>query len=358
MFFRSKGAAKGSFDLSRDQDFVEVCYRVILDRTPDPEGREHYVQSLASGALSRTDMVRAMVLSEECRSRFLFKYPPYEVLFDYVTVADSAPFAPYVEDPPYTEATLCELANPRRWLEEEWFNLLRDLKAVPLGLENMHRKGFEWTQTVYGLQKLGFLNDDTKCLGVGCGHEALVYWLANHTGQVIATDLYEGNWTSKGGKEGAPDVLEDPDRYAPFEYHRDRLTFQRMNGCDLQFDDASFDVTFSISSIEHFGSHANSAKAMAEMGRVLRPGGVCALVTEMSLNDKSHKEFFRPEELLEYVVAPSGLKLIQLPVFQLPRYALEHPSKMPREINLTPHLVLSKRGVVFTSVIFFLRKPA
>ena len=358
MLFKSKGAAKGSFDLSRDEDFVEACYRVILDRKSDPGGKEHYHTSLASGAMSRTDVVRSMVLSEECRNRFLFKYPPYEVLFDYVDVADPAPFASYVEDPPYTEATLCELTNPRRWLEEEWFNLLRDLKAVPLGLEYMHRKGFEWTQTIYGLKKLGFLNDDTKCLGVGSGHEALVYWLANNTGQVIATDLYEGAWVSKGGKEGDPGVLEDPARYAPFEYRRDRLTFQRMNGCDLEFADNSFDVTFSISSIEHFGSHDNSAKSMAEMGRVLRPGGVCALVTEMIVNDKPHKEFFRPHELLEYVVAPSGLKLIQLPEFKLPRYALEHPSRVPQETMLTPHLVLSKRGVVFTSVIFFLRKPA
>ena len=34
-----------------------------------------------------------------------------------------------------------------------------------------------------------------------------------------------------------------------------------MNALDLQFDDDTFDVTFSLSSIEHFGSPANFRRA-------------------------------------------------------------------------------------------------
>ena len=36
----------------------------------------------------------------------------------------------------------------------------------------------------------------TPILSVGAGHEAILYWLANHAGQVVATDLYEGDWQS------------------------------------------------------------------------------------------------------------------------------------------------------------------
>lgn len=351
-----RSAAKGSFDLAKDEDYVEVLYRVILGRKPDPEGKAHYLARLADKSITRQEMVRAFVLSQEFRSRSLYKYPAHHVLFDFRQVCDNQDFLPYVQQKPYSEHQLCELVNPRRWLEQEWFSFLLDMQVIEPSLEAMHRKGFEWVQTVFGLHKLGLLNDQTRCLGVGSGHEALVYWLANHTGQVVATDLYEGAWTKKGGKEGDPSVLQDPARYAPFPYRQDHLEFLRMDGCKLEFPDNSFEVVFSISSIEHFGGHERSAQSMAEMGRVLSPGGVAVIVTEMIINNKSHPEFFLPQDLVKYVVAPSGLKLIQAPIFELPAYAMGHPSHLPEEMMHTPHLVLQKRGVIFTSVVLFLIK--
>lgn len=353
----NKNAAKGSFDLARNEDFVEAAYRIILNRKSDQGGKDHYLAMLGDKSMTRKEMVRAFVLSEEFQSSNLYKYPAHKVLFDFKEVCGNQAFLPYVEDDPYTGHQLCELVNPRRWLEKEWLDLLLDLEVIQPDLQQMHRKGFEWVQSVFGLEKLGLLNDDSKGLGVGSGHEALVYWLANRLGMVTATDLYEGAWTSKGGREGDPGVLEDPEQYAPFEYRKDHLKFMRMNGCELDFRDNSFDIAFSISSIEHFGGHENSAKSMAEMGRVLRPGGVIALATEMVINDKPDREFFRPQDLVDYVVAPSGCKLVQAPVFELPSYAMDHPSKLPEEIMHTPHLVLAKRGVIFTSVMLFLRKP-
>ena len=49
---------------------------------------------------------------------------------------------------------------------------------------------------------------------------------------------------------------------------------------ELELADASFDVVFSLSSIEHFGSRRDVARAAAEIGRVLRPGGHAFVVTE------------------------------------------------------------------------------
>jgi SAM-dependent methyltransferase len=118
------------------------------------------------------------------------------------------------------------------------------------------------------------------------------------------------------------------------------------------------DVVFSISSIEHFGGHTGSAASMREIGRVLKPGGVAAIATEMVINDRRHPEYFRPEELVEYLVAPSGLRLVQAPVFELPAYAVAHPSRMPQDLHRTPHLVLDDGGVHYTSVMLFFRKPA
>ena len=46
-----------------------------------------------------------------------------------------------------------------------------------------------------------------------------------------------------------------------------------MNGRNLLFEDESFDVVFSISSIEHFGGHKEAARSVREMVRVFSPAG-------------------------------------------------------------------------------------
>ncbi|MGK7345510.1 MAG: class I SAM-dependent methyltransferase [Candidatus Nitrospinota bacterium M3_3B_026] len=274
-----------------------------------------------------------------------------------MTVCPDDGFQPYVEDPPFDGARLCGLVDPRMWLDEEWRDILLDIKAIPPSLTFMHRKGFEWTHTIYGLRKLGALREDSKCLGVGSGHEALVYWLANNAGDVIATDLFEGEWAEKEGREGDPKTLLDPGKYAPFPYRKDRLRFMRMDGRKLEFENESFDIVLSMSSIEHFGGHENAAASMKEMGRVLRRGGVAAVVTEFVINGQRHPEFFDRDELIEHVVAPSGLKLVQAPEFRLPGHAIENPVLDPDERHMTPHLVLKVGKTLYTSVILFFRKP-
>ena len=53
-----------------------------------------------------------------------------------------------------------------------------------------------------------------------------------------------------------------------------------MDARRLDLPDDSFDVVFSLSSIEHFSSPRAIARAAAEMGRVLRPGGHAFIATE------------------------------------------------------------------------------
>ena len=38
----------------------------------------------------------------------------------------------------------------------------------------MHRKAYEFTQTAWGLGRLGMLTEDAAVLSVGAGHESLV----------------------------------------------------------------------------------------------------------------------------------------------------------------------------------------
>lgn len=347
---------KTILDAGSNEQFIEFLYEIMMGRKADEGGKSHYLNSLSTGSMTRQDVVTAFACSEEFQLRQRILYDVTDALFDYVDVYTGDIFDKHVQDDPYTEYQLCELVNPRRWLEDEWRAYQRELTVIPMSLQQIHRKGWEWTHTMIGLDKLGMLGDDKRCLGVGAGHEALAYWLATKTGEVVATDLYEGSWSEKGSREGDPSVLDDPKQFAPFEYPEDRLTFLRMDGTKLEFEDNSFDVVFSISSIEHFGGHDASARSMAEIGRVLKPGGMAAIVTECIIGDQTDKEFFRIDELEKYIVAPSGLKLIQKPTWKLPRKALERPTEMPDEQNHTPHLVLKNGKLLYTSVLFFLRK--
>ncbi|MGD9124082.1 MAG: methyltransferase domain-containing protein [Desulfarculaceae bacterium] len=355
-WFKTRQRGAFDWDSCSDEEFLELLYRVILGRKPDSQGFTHNLGILKEGNTRRPDLVRAFILSPECRYRCLIKYPFHELLSGYAEVADAEPFRPFVRPEPLRKVQLCELANPRKWVDQSWLAVLREMEMLSPSLDEVHRKTYEFVQSVFGLRALGALNSKSRVLGVGAGHESLLYWLANRVKEVVATDLYKGSWSKKGSREGDDAVLFDPQKYAPFAYQEDRLRFLRMDGRKLDFEAESFDVVYSLSAIEHFGGHQGAAQAVQEMGRVLRPGGVAAVATELILNQQPHAEYFLPEELCRYVVEPAGMELVQMPVFELPRYALEHPMDLPAEKEHKPHLVLRQKGVVYTSVMLFFSK--
>src|SRR6185503_17050669 len=196
------------------------------------EGQQYFLRTLVDGN-TRISVLRALILSDEFQRR-------------YWAIAPDAGVVPH-------DTQLCELANPAKWDNPEWMAILRDLRVLPDHKLSMHRKSYEFTQLLYGLGRLGHLNAGTSVLSVGAGHECILYWLANHVGRVVATDLYGGVWQSEFAAEGNPDVLRDPASYAPFPYRQDRLRFLQMDGSALAFRDGAFDVVYSLSSIEHFG---------------------------------------------------------------------------------------------------------
>jgi len=68
---------------------------------------------------------------------------------------------------------------------------------------------------------------------------------------------------------------------------------QVMDGTNISFEDNTFDVVFSYSSIEHFGSKDAAAKTMQEIERVLKPGGVLSLTTEVLLSGDIYEKEYR-----------------------------------------------------------------
>lgn len=149
----------------------------------------------------------------------------------------------------------------------------------------IHRKDWEWAMSVIAMRRYGKLNENSTALGVGVGKEILLFYLANHLGHVFATDLYAGEWS----KIWAPsDMIKNATKYAPFEYKESALTVMRMDSTKLEFSSETFDIAFSISSIEHFGgnNHSGALQSLKEIERVLKRGGIAAVTTEYILNDK------------------------------------------------------------------------
>jgi SAM-dependent methyltransferase len=318
----------GSLPEVPDADFVSVAYQRLLARPADEGGLGHYTAALAAGD-SRENVLRALIDSAEFQRR------------DSGVPRDNQ---------------LCELANPAKWDNEEWVAILRDLGLSDDKLA-MHRKPYEFAQLIFGCRRLGVLDDAASVVSVGAGHEGVLYWLANHVGRVVATDLYEGEgvWRRNQGREGNPDVLEHPDAYAPFPYRKERLTFHRMDGRRLGFDEATFDIAYSLSSIEHIGGLDGAISALLEMRRVLKPGGIVALATEYVVEGPPHDETFQPAEFARLIDQP-GLELVEPVDYHVYRRYRTTPVDLYRNPYQTPHMLVRFNETIFTTVMVFLRK--
>jgi SAM-dependent methyltransferase len=239
------------------------------------------------------------------------------------------------------------------------------------------------------LREVGRLTEDTEALAVGAGDERIVFWLANHVGRVVATDIYGTG--SFAEREAGASMLSDPRAHAPFPYREDRLEVRYMDGRKLEFPDASFDVVFSVSSIEHFGGPGDIARGARELGRVLRPGGHAVIITECFV--KRHPGSAAPvdfalrlaslgrlrrhatprrragvdvltaRELSCWIVGPSGLELLQPLDTSISPASYDNLTRVrpgrdpePATGSFYPHVLLQFRGSVFTSVCLVLRK--
>lgn len=325
---------EGLWTIGSDRRFADRAYEFVLGRPADAGGRESFMAALAGGA-TRGHMVRSLLLSDEFERH-------------YAEISPEGGFIP-------RDTQLCELANPAKWDNPEWMAILRELAVAPDHKLSMHRKSYEFTQLVYGLSRLGRLRDDASVLSVGAGHESVLYYLANRVGSVVATDLYEGEWRSVQAAEGDERVVHSPEAFAPFPYRSDHLVFLKMNALQLAFRPATFDVAYSLSSIEHFGGLAGATAALDEMARVLKPGGILVLATEYLISGPPHEDVFEAHEVSELVGRP-GLRLVQ-PIDESVYRRYEFvPINLYGNPHQTPHMVVRWNDTVFTTVMAFLEK--
>ena len=178
--------------------------------------------------------------------------------------------------------------------------LVEEFPTYPTGRE--HRKAWEFAQIINGLRHLGALSEDSWVLSVGAGHEEPMYFLTNEVRWVFATDLYGD--TSFSNREANASVLIDAGHFARIPYNPRRLVVQHMDALELRYEDNTFHAAYSLSSIEHFGGMQGAVGSLREFHRVLRPGGVAAVATEVGVNrapqwSEPGLELFTPEAIME-----------------------------------------------------------
>ena len=112
-----------------------------------------------------------------------------------------------------------------------------------------HRKEWEFAQAVYGLRKLGCLCPEAVALGLASGpSRSSISWRDGSAPWWRPTSTRENSASTRR----FPDA-PDPEAFAPFSYHRDRLTVRRMDATRIDYGPESFDLVFCLSSFEHFG---------------------------------------------------------------------------------------------------------
>jgi SAM-dependent methyltransferase len=252
-----------------------------------------------------------------------------------------------------------------------------------------HRKAWEFAMGALFLRDAGVLHDDAAVLDVGAGTEPILYWLANRCGRVVATDIYgRGRFASR---EAPDDMPADPAAFAPYEYRADRLEVARMDARTLEYPDATFDAVVSFSSIEHVGGRGDIQRAASQVGRVLKPGGVAFIVTELflatSLLDgalvqsalraatlgrvctgatprrRVVGEAFTRRTLQRDVIAPSGLALLQPLDTAVSGRWRDNVQTLHRDGSVTaphgayPHVAVRALRSAWTSFCLPLHKP-
>jgi SAM-dependent methyltransferase len=281
---------------------------------------------------------------------------------------------------------LCDLPD---FEDQQLRAMLREIAPGHSTQEELRRKFWEYAMLGLYLQETGALNEQAEALAVAAGHEEPLFWMANRIARMVATDIYgQGSFAYR---EADGSMLSDPSAFAPYPYREDHLEVREMNALDLQFPDESFDIVFSLSSIEHFGGAREVKHAAHEMSRVLRPGGQLVIVTECFIArnpldwipvqlairaatfgrrcgatrpGKRLIDVFTPAEILRLIVEPTGLELVQPLNTHISPETFENLTRwvgagelQPRSGQPWPHILLKGHGAPWTSAFLALRKP-
>ena len=109
--------------------------------------------------------------------------------------------------------------------------------------------------------------EGVRALDIGCGFGRWTRWLAQHGAEAVGVDPTEG-------------MLDAARRASP-----EGTDYRKMSATDLGLPDDHFDLVTCITVIQHLEPDEQEA-AIAELARVLRPGGEAVVLDLIDLGDK------------------------------------------------------------------------
>ncbi len=143
----------------------------------------------------------------------------------------------------------------------------------------IHPRQWEMAAAFLALAEAGVLRPDARGIAFGSGREPLTFAVAARVAHLTATDLYEAGtaWDVARTNDPLGFVLGS----APEGFDASRLAVHHMDMREVGYPDASFDFCYSISAFEHIGDDPDFVAHLREARRVLKPGGLYALTTEV-----------------------------------------------------------------------------
>ncbi|MFH1786427.1 MAG: class I SAM-dependent methyltransferase [archaeon] len=138
---------------------------------------------------------------------------------------------------------------------------------------------------------------EKKVIEIGCGYGKYTVRLAPLVKSISAIDMSE--------KELARAIAITPERL------KSKIQYKHVSAADLPFADASFDTAF-LAFVFHEIPHEEQEKALAEILRVLKPGGQAVLIDPTPYSP-FHKfvRIFKPEEDHGWRVERSNARIVQ-----------------------------------------------
>ncbi len=268
-----------------------------------------------------------------------------------------------------SNAKFNKACDPDDWNNPDLRSIMKNILLLPHDPDTQKsRKNWEWAMGYKALKDYGYLTPEKRAIGIGAGHERLIYVLSNHLQLVLATDLYGKTKFSRG--EASPSMMSSPEIFFDSPFRKDHLLIASMDGCDLTFGDNSFDILFSFSSLEHFGSDERIRQCMKNAYRIMKPGGIFVLAVDYIyhaniklpriLRPWKAGEFFTEHEVKKLVLDVAPFRLKEEINFRVDRTKEENifntiTKKYPGP-DIHPHIYLKFFGWYFTSLMLVLFK--
>jgi len=138
------------------------------------------------------------------------------------------------------------------------------------------------------------LRGDERLLDVGCGRGAVLLLAAQRlpSGRAVGVDLW--STTDQSGNSEQTTL-----RNAEREGVRDRIELHTADMRRLPFADASFDVVTSSLAIHNIANGQGRAQALAEMLRVLKPGGTMMIADILHTGEYQRYFSSQPKTMVE-----------------------------------------------------------